>query len=182
MSEETLPTGPVDDAGDEWPELPPEGRTLAPADVCFRREEARLQMREGEGAWREVSVVRLFPLSDPGGWLAVVDDKQADIGLLSDLEGYEPDQRALIEDELRRRYLTPVITAITAIRHRGDVAEWTVETDRGETSIVVRNVREKVKEPLPEHLTIEDARGNRYEIPDRTALDAASRRLLDREV
>ncbi len=182
MSEETLPTGSADEPGAEWPELPPEGRTLAPADVCFRREDARLQMREGEGEWREVSVVRLFPLSEPERWLAVLDDKQADIGLLCDLEGFEPEQRLLLEDELRRRYLTPVITAISAIRHRGDVAEWTVATDRGETSIVVRNVREKVKEPLPGHLTIEDAQGNRYEIPHRAALDAASRRLLDMEI
>ena len=160
----------------------PDERTLDPAVVRFERAEGRLRMREGEGEWREVGVVRLFPLSDPQRWLAVLDAEQADIGVLCDLDGLGPQQRELIEDELRRRYLTPVVKAITAVRHRGDVTEWSVETDRGPTTIVIRNVREKVKEPLPGHLMIEDAQDNRFEIPDTSALDPASRKLLDLEI
>ncbi|HCA46055.1 MAG TPA: hypothetical protein DEP45_01490 [Armatimonadetes bacterium] len=160
----------------------PEGRTLDPAEVLFRRETGRLQMREGDGEWRDVSALRLFPLSEPERWISVVDEKQVEIGVFSDLRALEPEQRDLIEEELRRRYLAPAILEIISIRHRYDVTEWTVETDRGPAVFMMRSVQEKVKEPRPRHLILEDAEGNRYDIPDIEALDPVSRRWLDQEV
>jgi len=154
---------------------------LDPAGIQLRREGGRLQMQR-DGEWQPVSAVRLFPLSEQDRFISIVDEEQAEIGMLTVLDGLKGDQREMLEEELHRRYLTPIITEILSIRRRYDTSEWTVETDRGRAMFVMRNIREKVKEPLPRHLTLEDAEGNRFDIPDIEALDAASRRLLDQEI
>jgi len=152
---------------------------LLPDNARFRREGTRLQMaRDGSDDWREVGAVRLFPLTAPGRWISIVDDDLKEIGLIEDLGAFGRDARRCIEDELERRYLTPQILRVISCRTRFDTAEWVVETNRGPATILVRDPREKIKEPLPRHLTLTDVEGNRYDIPDVEALDATSRRLI----
>lgn len=186
MIDESLEPDKADDATSEpdaaADETSHEGRVLEPAEVCFRRDGGRLQMRDDDGEWREVSAVRLFPLSEPDRYVSIIDAEQAEIGVFEDLSSLPPEQREIVEEELRRRYLTPIITEILSIRHRYDTSEWTVETNRGPAVFIMRNIREKVREPLPRHLTLEDAEGNRFDIPDIETLDPESRRLLDQEI
>ena len=152
---------------------------LLPGNARFRREGTRLQMaRDGSDDWREVGAVRLFPLTAPSRWISIVDDEVKEIGLIEDLAAFDRDARCCIEAELERRYLTPQIERVIACRTRFDSAEWVVETNRGPATFLVRDPREKIKEPLPRHLTLTDAEGNRYDIPDVDALDATSRRLI----
>ena len=140
-------------------------------------------MREGEGEWREVGVVRLFPLSNrryAPRRCSMPSRRTSECCAISTALGRS--RRELIEDELRRRYLTPVVKAITAGRHRGDVTEWSVETDRGPTTIVIRNVREKVKEPLPGPPDHRGRAGQPLRNVTRPPLNPASRKLLDLEI
>ena len=160
----------------------PEVRTFDPQALQLRRKAGRLQMLGDDGEWQEISAVRLFPLSEEDRWVSLIDAEQAEIGMLSHLQDLPAEQREMVEEELRRRYLTPIITEILSIRRRYDTTEWTVETDRGPAKFIMRNIREKVKEPLPRHLSLEDAEGNRFDIPDVEALDPASRKWLDQEI
>ncbi len=168
------------------PTLPPpsklstELRFLDSSSVHFRRNGNRLQMRQdAESAWQEVNLVRLFPLSEPDKWISLVDQEGKEIGILQNLVGLSPESREHVEEVLRRRYLVPRIHRILACRDRFDLVEWTVETDRGRVTFQTRNLREQVREPLPNRLTLTDVEGNRYDVLDVNALDPQSRRMLE---
>ncbi|MGC9318549.1 MAG: DUF1854 domain-containing protein [Armatimonadota bacterium] len=172
------------DDGDESEVSHAPGLPLLDADtVRFRQHQGHLQVRLDEGEqWRDAGAVRLFPLSEPNRWIAVVDEEEKEIGLLLELGSLSEEARECVQAELQRRYLIPRIVRILSCRQRFDVTEWTVETDRGQVRFLMRDLREKVKQPLPRHVTLEDVEGNRYDIPDVEALDAASRRLLEERV
>ncbi len=130
-------------------------------------------------AWREVSLVRLFPLSDPERWVAVITAEGREVGILADVAELPPDARDAVRDDLHRRYMVPEIRRIVSCRDRYDLAEWTVETNRGQVTFLTRHVREQVKRPFPSRLVLLDVEGNRYDVPDVDALDPDSRRILD---
>ena len=158
-------------------------RFLDPAAVRFRHEGSALQMRlEGDQEWRDVGLVRLFPLTETESWIAVVDEKGKDLGVLRQVEDLSAEDRATIRQELRRRYLVPEIRRILSCRERFHLLEWTVETDRGRMTFLTKDERDQIKEPLPRRLSLTDVDGNRYDIPDVEALDLPSRRLLEPRV
>lgn len=128
--------------------------------------------------WRDVALVRLFPLSEPNRWIAVLGSDGREIGILSDLWGLSPENARLVQEELQRRYIVPKVLAILSCRDRFDMVEWTMETDRGRVTFLTRNLRENIRQPLPNHLTLTDVQGNRYDIPDVARLDPDSQRWL----
>jgi hypothetical protein len=129
--------------------------------------------------WREVSLVRLFPLSEPERWVAVITHDGREVGILLDVAELPPDAREAAREELRRRYMVPEIRRIVSVRERYDLVEWMVETDRGQVTFLTRNLREQVKRPFPHRLVLMDVEGNRYDVPDIEALDPESRHLLE---
>jgi len=171
------------------PSLPPPSKpstdyvVLDPAGVQLRREGQRLQLRQdAEGEWAEVTLVRLFPLSDPQGWLSVLDSKGNEVGIVLGLDALPKDQRSAAQEELDRRYLVPQILRILGVRDRGELVVWSVETDRGPTEFMTRHLREQVKEAMPTRLALVDVEGNRYDVPEIADLDAESRRLLETRI
>jgi hypothetical protein len=190
-------------AADSGPSLPmpdetsSELRFLDPAAAQFRRGGVRLQFREGtegdppsqadaaasaESAWRDVFLVRLFPLGEPDHWVSLIDKDGKEIGILRDAKQLPAGSLGLVHDELRRRYLVPRIERILACGQRHDVVEWTVQTDRGKLKFLTRNLRDQVKEPMPDRLTIVDVEGNRYDLPSLDTLDPDSRRRLEAQL
>lgn len=158
-------------------------RFLDPATVQFRQHGARLQFREKDDAdWRDVTLVRLFPLTEPERWISLVEMNGKEVGILKDASRLGHDALRLAREELRRRYLVPRIVRILACRPRSDLVEWTVETDRGRQKFLTREVREQIKEHQPTRLSIVDVEGNRYDIPDLAALDLESRRRLEAQL
>jgi hypothetical protein len=166
------------------PDLPPadELRMLEPGAVAMRTNTHRLEVRLGEDDWREGSLARLFPLSEPEAWIAVLAADGKERGVLRTLKGLSHDSLAAARDELRRRYLVPSILVIHGIRDRHDVSEWRVDTDRGPAVFQVRNFIDSAKTPVPGRLAITDVEGNRYDIPDINALDPDSRKRLDEQM
>ena len=166
------------------PSLPPPSEpstefvVLDPATTRLRREGERLRL-ERDGEWVEVTLVRLFPLSAPQRWLAVLDGEGNEVGIILDLARLADESREAADTELQRRYLVPEIQRIVTCRTlRHGLMRWTVETDKGPATFVTRHLREQIKEPAPTRLSLIDVEGNRYDIPDIAALDADSRGLL----
>lgn len=153
---------------------------LDPCLLHFRQAASRVEMqKDGETDWREVRLARLFPLTQPEKYISVTNKDKKEYGVLPDLNGLDSESLACVRAELRRRYLVPEIQRILACRDRYDLAEWTVETDRGRVTFMTRHIRDNVQQPLPRRLALTDVEGNRYDIPDTEALDAESQRLLD---
>jgi hypothetical protein len=150
-------------------------RFLDPNTLRFRRQGARLRLaRAGEVGEIDVTVVRVFPLSNPRRYLSVRDMDENEIGLLVDLEQLDETSRRLVREELDRRYIIPVIQRIVSVRERFGTIDWTVATNYGRRLFTTRNLRENVVQPAPNRYILTDVDGNRYDLRDVESLDKVS--------
>jgi hypothetical protein len=84
-----------------------------------------------------------------------------------------------VEDELARREFVPEIRRLHRVSSFATPSTWEVETDRGETSFVLRG-EEDIRRLGVSALLIADSHGIQFLIRDLSALDRHSRKLLDR--
>jgi hypothetical protein len=129
-------------------------------------------------SYPQVKLFQSAPLSQPGKYLSLQSGKGEEIVMVPSLEDFTPEARAIVEEEIRRRYLTAKIQMITGIRTEFGVTYWHVETDRGPRDFVMQSLSESCIWLSDSHLLLIDVDGNRFEIPDRTALDTLSKTRL----
>jgi hypothetical protein len=91
----------------------------------------------------------------------------------------EPAQ-SLIRQELAAREFMPVIAQIVAVSSFSTPCTWTVETDRGRTEFVLRGDEDIRRIGKDNALLIADNHGIQYLVRDQFALNAASKKILDR--
>jgi hypothetical protein len=127
----------------------------------------------------QAQVKRVFPLSEPNRYLQIQDGAGKEVGLLRTIEGLDPQTRELIEAQLDRRYFTPRIQQIEALKLDAGMWKFTVLTQRGPAEFFVRNWRDSAHEIAPNRWHIQSVDGGRFEITDLEALDVISRRLMD---
>jgi hypothetical protein len=126
-----------------------------------------------------VQPVRAFPISAPGEGLALCDADGRELAWIERLADLPEPVRKVLEEALARREFMPVLRRILRVSAPVEPSEWEVETDRGRTTLVLPNEDNVYR--LDDHRAlIIDAHGIRYLIPDTRALDATSRRLLER--
>ena len=154
-------------------------RYLNPARVRFTRDGARIDVSIDEAApVINVSVFRAFPLSTPDCFLSIRNEKNEELGLLATPTPLDPASRTIVDEELRRRYVLPIVRCVLQIRERFEILECRVETDRGVCQFSIRNLRENVLRPQPNRYILTDVDGNRFDIPDLRDLPFASQALL----
>ncbi|MCJ7752620.1 MAG: DUF1854 domain-containing protein [Armatimonadetes bacterium] len=124
--------------------------------------------------------MRSHPLTDPDRYLAIIgpDPKGDDFGLLRNWRKLDSDSRAVVEQELERRYLHPVVKSVRSLKQYFGLVVAHFETDRGPREVTLRDIRDNVVYLGQSRLLLTDAEGNRYDIPDIMSLDATSRALL----
>src|SRR5688500_11648919 len=83
-----------------------------------------------------VEAVRGFPIGDSRHGIALHDAEGREIRWIDDLDAVPPPARALLESELARRQLMPVLHRIVTVSTQTEPSEWEVETDRGLTRFV----------------------------------------------
>ena len=98
--------------------------------------------------------------------------------MIRDLSDLAPEDRPLVEEELRMRYITSVIRRVISLRREGGILYWETETDRGFRDLVVQSSDESIRWLGERHLLLIDVDGNRLTVPDTGALDPVSARLL----
>ena len=157
-------------------------RFLDPLTIkVFRHGNAELRMTLADDrTYLRITAARAFPLSDPDHNIGIFDQAGPEIGLIRDLRELDQQSRALIKDELRKRYFTPMITAIHDIKTEFGCDYWKVETDKGPRQFIVRKINKSIFEISPNRYLINDVYGNRFEIRDVLALDKRSRTRLER--
>ncbi len=154
-------------------------RYLAPAKVRLTRKGARIDaMVDGAAPFTNISVWRAFPLSEPERFLSIRNEKNDEIGLVAEPAQLDRASRAIVMDELRRRYVVPVVRRVIWIRERFEILECQVETDRGTCHFSIRNLRENMLRPQPHRYILTDVDGNRFDIPDLRELPLASQAQL----
>ena len=126
-----------------------------------------------------VTPVRAFPIAAPEEGLSLVGSdgrEQVWIERLSDLA---QDQLALVLAALRPREFHPVIQRLISVSGFSTPCTWRVQTNRGDTEFVLKT-EDDIRRLDARQLLITASQGITYVVPDRLALDSASKRLLDR--
>jgi Domain of unknown function (DUF1854) len=123
--------------------------------------------------------VRAFPLAAPDEGISLVSSEGHEVGWVADLRAAPPALCALLQEELALRDFVPVITRLLSVSSFGTPSVWTVHTDRGDTSFVLKG-EEDIRRLSRTALLIAGGQGVQYSVPDMTALDRGSRKLLER--
>ncbi|GAB3478408.1 cyanophycin metabolism-associated DUF1854 family protein [Polaromonas eurypsychrophila] len=154
-----------------------------PADPPFelvRHASGRLLLTDSSGQ-QHVGVVpvRAFPIAAPDEGISLVSSEGHELAWLERLDGMPPALRSLLEEELALRDFVPEITRIISVSSFGTPSTWTVETDRGDTTFVLKG-EEDIRRLSRQSLLIAAGHGVHFSVKDMAALDRASRRLLER--
>jgi hypothetical protein len=123
--------------------------------------------------------VRAFPIAAPEEGLSLVSADGRELAWIERLDALDPAQRGLVEQDLGSREFVPEIRAIHAVSSFATPSTWTVDTDRGPTTLVLKG-EEDIRRLARTSLLIADRHGVQYLVRDIGALDRASRKLLDR--
>ena len=123
--------------------------------------------------------VRAFPIAAPGEGIALIGPDGHETGWIEHLDTAPAALRQLVEEELGRREFMPEIRRIREVSSFATPSTWQVDTDRGETSLVLWG-EEFIRRLGKSGLLIEDSHGIHFLVRDLNGLDTASRKLLDR--
>ena len=146
----------------------------------IRNASGRLMLKAADGTVHEgVVPVRAFPIAAPDRGIALVSAEGRELAWIDSFGQLDDESRCLIEEELATREFIPEIRCIRGVSDFATPSIWEVETDRGQTSLTLKD-EEDIRRISARSLLVADCHGIQYLIPDRHALDAASRRLLDR--
>lgn len=125
-----------------------------------------------------VRPIRLFPLSRPESWIAILDAAGREICCIEGLEMLAPAQRSILEQELEKREFVPIVKRIVWVSGNSEPCEWKVETDRGATSFILNDEKD-VRRLSDRGVLVVDSFGIRYMIQDRNQLDSYSKRVVE---
>lgn len=127
-----------------------------------------------------VTPVRAFPVSAPDAGLSLVSAEGHELVWVDRLDALPARLRTLIEEELAHREFMPEIRRVLEVSTFSTPSTWTVETDRGPTTLVLK-VEEDIRR-LPERgrLLITSGHGIVFSVRDMAALDRHSRKLMER--
>lgn len=123
--------------------------------------------------------VRAFPISAASQGLSMMSTDGRELAWIAQPDALPAPVRELIDAELATREFMPEIRRIVGVSTYATPSTWTVETDRGQTDLVLRG-EEDIRRLTGTTLLISDSHGIHYLIRDQLALDKHSRKILDR--
>lgn len=140
----------------------------------------RLVLTTADGVVHEgVLPVRAFPIAAPDHGIALVSTDGRELVWINRLSDVPDDIRTLLQEEIASREFMPEILRIRQVSSFATPSTWQVETNRGDTSFVLKG-EEDIRRLGHTTLLIADSHGIQFLIRDILALDHGSRRLLDR--
>lgn len=126
----------------------------------------------------DVIPVRAFPLQTPQDNIALVNTDGHEVAWINQLSDVPESVCKLLLEELAGREFVPEIQQIMSVSSFSTPSTWTVQTDRGETSFVLR-VEEDIRR-LDDSLLVTDNHGINFLIREPAKLNKHGRKILDR--
>jgi hypothetical protein len=126
-----------------------------------------------------VTPVRAHPISAPDDGLSLVGSHGHELAWIERVADLPDGPRELLQSELSQREFHPKLTRLLEVSTFSTPSQWTVETDRGPFQFLLRS-EEDIRRLDGDRLLITSSHGVQFFIPDRWALDKASKRLLER--
>lgn len=165
--------------------LTPENAVFAPSQGGL----ISLTLKHGEGKedefFERVIVLRAFPITNPDEFIAVrePDTKQKgkgqEIGMIRRLSDFDERTVRLINEELNRRYFSPIIQRIYSVKEKFGYSYWESDTTAGRVTFILNNPFSNIRVLEDGRIFINDIDGNSFEIPDPKKLDPASYRKIE---
>ncbi len=144
-----------------------------------RHASGQLVLTDATGRHEGVVPVRAFPIAAPAEGISLLGSDGHELAWLERLDALPAPMRSLLEEELALRDFVPEITRLSSVSSFGTPSTWTVETDRGETTFVLKG-EEDIRRLSRQALLIAAGHGVHFSVKDMGMLDRASRRLLER--
>jgi len=145
-----------------------------------RQPSGQLVLIDAEGQTHVgVVPVRAFPLAAPDEGISLVSTEGHELAWIEYLQELPAAMRTLVQEELALRDFVPEILRLHGVSTFGTPSVWTVETDRGVTSFILKG-EEDIRRLGRNSLLIAGSEGVQYSVRDMAALDRASRKLLER--
>jgi hypothetical protein len=152
----------------------------SPEFTLSRNSLGKLVLTTSAGTHHEgVVPVRAFPISAADDGVGMMSTDGKELAWIPRLDALPAPTRQLIEAELASREFMPEIRKILGVSTYATPSIWTVQTDRGQTDLVLRG-EEDIRRLTGNTLLISDSHGIHYLIRDQFALDKPSRKILDR--
>jgi hypothetical protein len=141
----------------------------------------KLIFRSAQGVVHEgVVPVRAFPIQAPEQGISLVNTDGEEVGWVDVLNDLAEPAQGLIRAELASREFMPVIHEIVSVSSFSTPCTWSVETDRGATTFVLRGDEDIRRIGKDNALLIADSHSIQYLVRDQLALNANSKKILDR--
>ncbi len=132
-----------------------------------------------EGVDTRAILARQFPFDRLWEYISVLDPEQNEVGIIRTLEDFSGEDKKLLREELSRRYYSPVVKKILAMKERYGFSYWRVETSEGEMKFTMSDTFRNILHVGEHRLIFLDVDGNRFEIPDVTRLDKKSCKFIE---
>lgn len=139
----------------------------------------RLSENGEERVYDRVWLRRVFPFDLTEEFISVQTRDNEEIGIIRRLTDFDEATAEILRDELNRRYFTPKIKKILALKERRGFSYWRVETDIGEAELSLQDTYRSITRVGEDRAVITDISGNRFEIESLAALDRRSRKRLE---
>lgn len=120
-----------------------------------------------------------FPHTHRTSYLSIRNIDNKEIGMVRSLDDVDGATAKLLEKQIQIRYYAPSITKLLAVKEEFGYSYWEAETDAGTCRFTVRGGGGQVKPVTPVRLLITDVDGNRFIIPDYTALSDKEFRMIE---
>lgn len=147
----------------------------------FRAGDALRLTIAGDRTCLRIVPMRSFPISMREQYISIRDAEGNELGMIRDPNKLDKESRKLLEEELRKRYITPEIRQIKSISDKFGIVEWEVVTDRGAKKFLTRSLHDSLKE-TDTGFIVTDMENNRYEIRDNSRLDPHSVSILSKRL
>lgn len=153
--------------------------SLTPGNIVFSVCENGFLNAEFEGKkHRRLTLNRMLPYSAPTRYISVMAGGE-ELGIIEDLSAFSGEQRSILEDALRFRYYLPRILRIRSAKEKVSFLYLDCETNAGDKILCIADFTSNLRFLSTDTLVISDIEGNRYQIPDYSHFDRASRKRLD---
>jgi ATP-binding cassette subfamily B protein len=157
-------------------EAPAARLEVAAASLALQWSAETQTLRSGESG-QVATARRCFPLSDPGHFIALIDERGRELYCVEDPGELTSESRRALEAALADSELLPHVLRIEATSSEATLSRWRVETDRGTREFVVEQ-EDHIRRLADGRHLITDQHGMRYVVPALEDLDPRSRRLM----
>ena len=124
--------------------------------------------------------VRAFPVVAPNEGLSLVNTDGHEAAWVARMDTLPAPLRTLLDEELATREFVPQVRRLVGVSSFTTPSTWHVETDRGDTTFVLKGEEDIRRLGSRSRLMIASEEGIHFLVPDVAALEKASRKLLER--